>query len=118
MNRLSMGSQDSLAGDAATQATGKPLEHYVLFGPAAQPATRAHLLLAQSFLQAFTPAFGFSPSEAATASEVTIIADSALVSADAEAALLAGGARVQRIAGSPEAVAAVLEQKVADGKAF
>jgi hypothetical protein len=118
MNRPSLGSQDSLGGDAATRATGKPVEHYVLFGPAAQPATRVHLVLAQSFLQAFTPAFGFSPTEAAAANEVTIIADTALVSADTEAALLAGGARVQRIAGSPEAVAAALEQKVAGGKAF
>jgi hypothetical protein len=118
MNTPGTGSQSSLAGDAASRAIGKPVEHYVLFGPAAQPATRAYLLLAQSFLQAFAPAFGFSPAEAGTASEVTIIAGSSLVSADTEAALLAGGARVQRIAGSPEAVAAALEQKVACGKAF
>ncbi len=94
------------------------MEHYVLFGPAAQPATRAHLLLAQDFLQAFLPAFGFSPAEAAKASAITIIADSGLVSADTEVALRAGGAQVQRIAGSPEVVAAALEQKIADAHAF
>ena len=86
--------------------------------PPPRPATRVHLLLAQNYLQAFTPAFGFNPAEAAAASDVTIIADVALVSAGAEAALVAGGARVQRIAGRPDAVAAALEQKVAAGKAF
>ena len=102
----------------ATPNSGKPIEHYVLFGPAAQPATRAYLLLAQGFLQTFTPAFGFSSAEAAAASQVTIIADTSLVSADAEASLVVGGAKVQRIAGSPEDVSAALAQRVAAGKAF
>ncbi len=97
---------------------GKQIEHYVLFGPAGQPATRACLLLAQGFLQAFTPAFGFSSTEAGAASAVTIIADTVQVPAATEAALVAGGARVQRIAGTPEAVAAALDQKIAAGSAF
>ena len=107
-----------IPSSTATPNSGKPVEHYVLFGPAAQPATRVYLLLAQGFLQTFTSAFGFSSAEAAAAGQVTIMGDPTLVSAGAEASLVAGGAKVQRIAGCPEDVSAALAQRVAAGKAF
>ena len=50
--------------DLVAPAANKPLAHYVLFGPPDRPATRAYLLLAEDYLLAFVPAFGFSAKEA------------------------------------------------------
>jgi hypothetical protein len=99
-------------------AAGKPLTHYVLFGGAGRPAAETSLILAQEYLLAFRPAFGFSPAEAAGAAQVTILADTATVSAETEVALRAGGAAVQRIAGTVEQVAAALAERVARGQPF
>jgi hypothetical protein len=100
------------------RTTARPLRHYVLFGPAQQAATAANLLLARGFLLAFNPAFGFSPGQAACAEAVTIIGDLNAVPAAIEAGLAAGGARLQRIAGSPQEVAQALNRRVIDGRPF
>jgi hypothetical protein len=95
---------------------GKPLTHYVLFGPAEQPATRANWLLAQDFLLAFGPSFGFSPDEATGAVLVTILADEVGVSAQVEASLAASGATVQRISGTVTQIAEALALRIAKGQ--
>jgi hypothetical protein len=99
-------------------AENKPLAHYVLFGPAGEPTTRANLLLAQGFLLAFGPSFGFNPEEATGAGMVTIIADTKGVSQQVEAELGLDGTPVQRIAGSVEKVAAALAARVGEGQPF
>ncbi len=109
---------NSVSVDLVAPALNKPLAHYVLFGPPDRPATRVHLLLAQEYLLAFGPTFGFSQNDAHNASLVTIIAGTDAVSTQVEADLAADGAPVQRIAGSVTEVAATLAAHVASGKAF
>ncbi|PKO23182.1 MAG: hypothetical protein CVU38_05345 [Chloroflexi bacterium HGW-Chloroflexi-1] len=104
--------------DLVAPTQGKPLTHYVLFGPAEQPATEADLLLAQDFLLAFAPSFGFSADEAAHAGLVTIIADRTAVSQESEAALGLDGTPVQRIAGTVAEVATALGARVGAGQPF
>jgi hypothetical protein len=101
---------DSLA------ATEKSLGHYVLFGPPAQPSTLANFLLAQDYLLAFGPCFGFTAGEASYAGMVTIIGDAATVSQQIEESLREGGATVQRISGSVGEVAAGLAGRIAAGR--
>lgn len=110
--------QASVELTLAAPDPGKPLAHYVLFGPADQPASEANLLLAGDYLLRFRPAFGFSATEAAGAALVTIIADMTAVSAETEATLTAGGATVQRISGDVTHVAAALAQRSAAGQPF
>jgi hypothetical protein len=97
----------------AAPSGGKPIARYVLFGPAEQPATAVNLLLAQEYLLAFRPAFGFNPVEAACASRVVILADEKAVSAQIAADLTAAGATVERIAGTTAEVTAILAERVA-----
>ena len=97
----------------AAPSDGKPIAHYVLFGPAEQPATAVNLLLAQEYLLTFHPAFGFNPVEAAGASRVTIIADEKAVGAQIAADLTAAGATVERISGTAVKVAAALAERMA-----
>jgi len=104
--------------DLVAPAEGKPLEHYVLFGAPERSSTRANLFLAQDFILAFMPAFGFSDKEALEASSVTIIGASDEVSAETEKLLVTEGAAVQRIAGTVQEVAAALAARVAAGRAF
>lgn len=104
--------------DLIAPAPGKPVTHYVLFGPSERPRTRANLLLAQDFILAFTPVFGFSAEEAGAASSVTIIGAPEEVSAEAEKQLVAGGATVQRITGDAGEVAAALTARITAGRAF
>jgi hypothetical protein len=106
--------EDSVLVSDRSQA----LTHYVLFGPPEQPATAVNLRLAQDYLLAFTPAFGFHPGEAAAARAVTIVAETAAVSEQVEAGLVAVGAKVQRICGTPAEVARALARRVAGGQAF
>jgi hypothetical protein len=97
----------------AAPAGGKSIAHYVLFGPAEQPATGVMLLLAQEYLLTIHPAFGFNPAEAAGAGRVTIIADETSVGAQIAADLTAAGATVERISGTTAEVAAALADRVA-----
>lgn len=106
------------AADLVAPLSGKPLVHYVLFGPPDQPATRVNLLLAQDYLLAFGPSFGFHVEAARCASQVTIIADPSGVSAETEADLAAGGSVVQRIAGSVAEVSAGLAARVTRDQPF
>jgi hypothetical protein len=99
-------------------AAGKPLQHYALFGEADSPRTRANLLMAQDYILAFKPAFGFSAAEARSAASVTIIGGTADVSAETEAELRSAGATVQRVAGSVAQVAGALAARIASGRAF
>ena len=110
---LALNGVNTLNTELVAPALAKPLGHYVLFGPAAEPGTYVNLLLAQDFLLAFGPAFGFSAVEAASAGIVTIIADTALVSQAVQDRLAAGGCVVQRIAGTAAEVAAALAARVA-----
>jgi len=104
--------------DLLAPAPGKSLTHYVLFGPAGHPTTRANLLLAQDYLLAFKPTFGFSPEEAAHAGTVTIIADETQVSAQVAEALAEDGVPVQRIAGTVDQVVEALAARIAARQAF
>ena len=109
---------DTATIDLIAPVVGQALAHYVLFGPADQPATRAYLLIAQEYLLTFAPSFGFRPEEAAGASRVTILAGLDAVNAEVERHLTAAGITVQRISGSVTEVAAALAVRVAAGKPF
>ena len=113
---ITLSGTDSVTVDLTAPALGQALPHYVLFGPANQPATRAYLLLAQEYLLAFAPSFGFRAEEAAGADMVTILAGLDAVDAAAEGRLMAAGITVQRIAGSVAEVAAALAARIAAGK--
>ena len=110
---LAVDGTDSVTADLDLPSDDKPIAHYVLFGPAEQPATAVNLLLAQEYLLTFRPAFGFNPVEAAGASTVTIIADEKSVGARIVADLTAGGATVERISGTAAEVAAALTERMA-----
>lgn len=77
---------------------------YVLFGPADHPHTRVHLLLLADKLAAQAVAFGFRAEDAAQAAHVIIIGGEESVSAQVAADLVAAGATVRRVAGSPSAI--------------
>jgi hypothetical protein len=109
---------DSVTVDLTAPAVRQVLAHYVLFGPADQPATRAYLLLAEEYLLTFALSFGFLPEEAGGAARVTILAGFDAVDAAIEGRLTAAGISVQRIAGSVAEVAAALAGRVAAGKAY
>ena len=109
---------ESVTVDLTAPIVERALAHYVLFGPADQPATRAYLLLAQEYLLTFAPSFGFRPEEAVGASRVTILAGLDAVDAEVERRLTAAGITVHRIAGSVAEVAAALAARVAAGKPF
>jgi hypothetical protein len=109
---------DAATVDLIAPIVGQALAHYVLFGPADQPATRAYLLLAQEYLLAFAPSFGFQVEEAAGAYMVTILAGLDAVDTAAEGRMTAAGITVQRIAGSVADVAAALAARIAVGKPF
>jgi hypothetical protein len=109
---------DTMSVDLSVPVVGPALAHYVLFGPADQPATRAYLLLAQEYLLAFAPSFGFRIEEAIRADKVTILAGPDSVDVAAEGRLTAAGIAVQRIAGSVAEVAAALAARIAAGKPF
>jgi hypothetical protein len=115
---LTLDGSNMVSVDLQAPLPGRPFAHYTLFGPATQPAAQVNLLLAQDFLLAFAPTFGFSADEAALAARVTLIGDTSAISAETEARLAAGGAQVQRIAGSVDEIAAALAQRVARGRAF
>lgn len=104
--------------DLLAPVPGKPLAHYVLFGPPEHPSTRVNLLLAQEYLLTFKPSFGFSAEEAANAGMVTIVAGEDAVPAQTAAALATGGVPVQRIAGTVEEVAEALAARIAARQAF
>jgi hypothetical protein len=108
--------EPSPAASEPASAAEKSLGHYVLFGPPAQPSTRADLLLCQEYLLAFGPCFGFSASEAAVAGLVTIVGDTAAVSQQVEESLRTGGATVQRISGSVGEVARALASRITAGR--
>jgi hypothetical protein len=95
---------------------GKSLGHYVLFGPPAQPATLANLLLVQDYLLAFGPCFGFAAGEASYADMVTIVGDATAVSQQIEDSLRGDGATVQRISGTVGEVAAAFAIRIAAGR--
>jgi hypothetical protein len=109
---------DTVTVDLVAPVAGQALAHYVLFGPADQPATRAYLLIAQEYLLTFAPSFGFRPEEAVGASRVTILAGLDAVDNEVERHLTAAGITVQRIAGSVAEVAAALAVRVAAGMPF
>ncbi len=109
---------DTATVDLIAPVAAQPLAHYVLFGPADQSATRVYMLLAQDYLLAFEPSFGFRPEEAAGAGMVTILAGLDGVGADIESQLTAAGIPVQRIAGSVTEIAAALAARVSRGKPF
>jgi hypothetical protein len=88
----------------------------VLFGPLGHSATLANLLLAQDYLLAFSPCFGFAAAEASVAGMVTIVGDTVAVSQQVEDGLREGGATVQRVSGSLGEVAAALTSRIAAGR--
>ncbi len=115
---LNLNGANAATVDLIAPAPGKSITHYVLFGPSDRPRTRANLLLAQDFILAFTPVFGFNAEEAGAASSVTIIGAPEEVSADTEKQLVNEGATVQRITGNAGEVAAALAARIMGGRAF
>lgn len=115
---LSLDGMNAAEVELVAPAPGRLLTHYVLFGPADEPSTQANLVLAQDYLLAFEPSFGFSADEAGGAGMVTILADEGTVSSRIEQQLAAAGVPVQRIAGTVEEVAAALAERIAKRQAF
>lgn len=109
---ISVNGVDSATVELAAPASNRALSHYVLFGPATHPTTRANLLLAHEFLFTYKLAFGFSAREAGQAGMVTIIGDTTAISAAVEQQLRAGGVPVQRIRGAAEDVARLLTERI------
>ncbi len=91
----------------------KAMDHYVLFGKGDVSGTTTNLLVSLEYLLAFTPAFGFSVEDAASARKVTIVGDESHVSADQMAALESSGSWVERISGKAEEIARLLLRRVA-----
>jgi hypothetical protein len=115
---LTLDGLNSAIADLVAPAEGRPIEHYVLFGPNDHPRTRVALQLAPEYILAFRATFGFSPTEALSAASVTIIGGEEDVSVDTEEHLAALGATVQRISGSTEEIAAALARRISAGRAF
>ncbi len=115
---LTLDGRNSVMVDLFVPPAGKLLGHYLLLGPAGQPATQANLVLAQEYILTFRPSFGFSAEEAAAAGMVTILAATDAVSEETAAGLAADGTPVQRIAGTVDAVAQALAARVASGQPF
>lgn len=115
---LALDGRNSVAVELFASAAGKLLGHYLLLGPADRPATQANLVLAQEYILAFRPSFGFSAEEAAAAGMVTILAAADAVSEETAAGLAADGTPVQRIAGTVEEVAQALAARIASGQPF
>jgi len=90
----------------------KLLAEYVLFGPPDAAGTRTNLLLALDYLLAVQPTFGFRVEEAQRAQRVLIIGGTEAVSAEAEAALVAAGCEVERIAGDSYTVERLLAERI------
>lgn len=78
----------------------KPLYHYVLFPTFSWGISRHYFDVAFAYLQAFRPACGFDPKEAALAQHVTVIGPARGVSDQVVADLAAQGCHVERIAGA------------------
>ncbi len=115
---LTVDGRNSVEVNLFVPPAGKLLGHYLLLGPAGQPATQANLVLAQEYILVFRPTFGFSADEAAAAGMVTILAATDAVSDQIAAGLAADGTPVQRIAGTVEQVAQALAARVASGQPF
>lgn len=115
---LNVNGVSAATADLTAPAQGRPIDHYVLFGPNDQPRTRAALVLALDYLLVFKATFGFSVTEASSATSVTIFGATEDVSAETEQQLVAGGATVQRITGTVEEVAGTVAARIAGGRAF
>lgn len=115
---LNLNGVDTVTADLVAPPLGRVIEHYVLFGPHDQPRTRAALTLALDYILAFKATFGFNVVEAKSAASVTIVGSEEDVSADDEKQLMTAGARVQRVAGTVDEVAAALIEKISSGRAF
>lgn len=115
---LNVNGVNSATADLSAPMAGRPIQHYVLFGPNDKPRNRAALVLALDYLLAFKATFGFSVVEAASAASVTIVGSTEDVSLETEKELVKNGAAVQRIAGTVEEVAGAFAARVANGRAF
>ena len=115
---LNLDGLNSATAELVAPSEGRPIQHYVLFGPNDNPRTRAALLLALDYILAFRATFGFSPAEALSAASVTIIGSEEDISVDTGEHLASLGATVQRIAGTTEEIAAALEGRITSGRAF
>lgn len=87
----------------------KPMQTYVLFGPATSHRTTVYLSLANDFLASRRPTFGFRLDDALHAEDVLIVGEKADVSQDMEAALAAAGCQVRRVRGSITEITAAFE---------
>jgi hypothetical protein len=92
-----------------TQPPHKPIERYVLFGPAQAGRTAVYMALAREYLATRRPTFGFSLAEAKLAQRVVLVGEYEDVSQEAEGELVAAGCQVRRIRGTPEEIAVVFK---------
>jgi hypothetical protein len=105
--------------EAARTAETKPLHHYMLFWARDDAWAEADWLSARQYVGAFRPTVGFSASDAALATYVTIVGGPLGVSQQAEDQLVAAGCKVDRIAGKDEAeTKAILDSLAEKGQRF
>lgn len=79
--------------------SARPLDHYVLFWQKVDSWAQEDWRAAERYIGRFRPTAGFSLDDAKQARVVTIVGGDAGVSGQAEQALRAAGAKVERIAG-------------------
>lgn len=89
--------------------TGKFIERYVLFGSPKSARTRVYLALADSYLAAQRPTFGFRAEDASHSRRVVLVGGLEDIPQAVEDALAQGGSQVQRIQGTPEEIAAAFQ---------
>ncbi len=101
------------AGQPVQPPAAKTIFHYLLLGSAADQQA------ATNYISAFNPTVGFDSGEAAKAQFVTIVGNTAAVSASVEQRLRATGSQVERVAGnSPIAVQALLDNMARTNRRF
>jgi len=124
-----IGLSDELLGDQSEESSNairvvwqravkKIFAHYVLFGSAQDPQTRANMIIALGYILRFKPAFGFRVEEAELAERVTIIGGPGSVSFDVQERLEAAGCWVYRIEGDGRAIDRVLGELQKSGQPF
>lgn len=102
-----------------SQATMRPIYHYVLFWQSETDWAEADWQAATAYIARFRPAAGFSALEAARAANVTIIGGPSGVTAQTEAELCSAGCRVQRIAGkNAKETRRLLDAMAREGRRF
>jgi len=99
--------------------SGKTIGHYMLFWQNAAGWAREDWGAATNYFARFRPTAGFSPEDASHAEYVTIVGGVAGVSYQTEQMLIAGGSKVERLAGADfEDTKRMLDELASTGRRF